>query len=104
MTTPRKPQDRKPKQDDSLFMFVADGSDHSLPSAATVTDKISARAVRDSLRSEQGEVNLMFALLDAVEGHDAARDALLDLPLSKMVAIAADWMKHSKGVGATLGE
>ena len=104
MTAPKKPQDRKPKQDDSLFSFVIDGASHDLPSAATVTDKISARAVRDSLRSEQGEVNLMFAMLDAIEGHDESRDALLDLPLSKMAAIAADWMKHSKGVGATLGE
>lgn len=104
MTAPRKPQDRKPKQADDLFRFTVEDAAHTLPSAATVTDKISARAVRDSLRSEQGEVNLMFAMLDAVEGHDADRDALLDLPLSKMVAIAADWMKHSKGVGATLGE
>lgn len=104
MTAPRKPQDRKPKQDDGLFHFVVAGADHSLPSASTVTDKISARAVRDSLRSEQGEVNLMFAMLDAIEGHEESRDALLDLPLSQMVAIAADWMKHSKGVGVSLGE
>lgn len=103
MTAPRKPQDRKPK-DDSLFRFTIGTVEHGLPSAATVADKISARAVRDSLRSEQGEVNLMFAMLDAVEGHDAARDALYDLPLSKMVSIATDWIQHSKGVGATLGE
>jgi len=104
MTAPRKPQDRKPKQSDDLFTFAIDGTDYTLPSAATVTDKISARAVRDSLRSEQGEVNLMFAMLDAIEGHETDRDALLDLPLSRMVTIAADWMKHSKGVGVTLGE
>ncbi len=104
MTAPRKPQDRKPKQDDATFSFVANGTTHALPSATTVTDKISARAVRDSLRSEQGEVNLMFALLDAVEGADVARDALLDLPFTEMTSIGADWMKHSKGVGATLGE
>lgn len=104
MAAPRKPQDRKPKQADGLFSFTIGGVTHELASAATVTDKISARAVRDSLRSEQGEVNLMFAMLDAVEGHDASRDALLDLPLSEMVSITADWMKHSKGVGANLGE
>lgn len=104
MTAPRKPQDRKPKQDDGLFRFTIGAVEHTLPSAATVTDKISARAVRDSLRSEQGEVNLMFAMLDAIDGHEESRDALLDLPLSQMVTYAADWMKHSKGVGATLGE
>lgn len=103
MTEPRKPQDRKPK-DDGLFRFKANGGEYALPSAAVVTDKVSARAVRDSLRTEQGEVNLMFAMLDAIEGHDEAREALLDLPFQKMVAIGADWMKHSKGVGATLGE
>lgn len=104
MTAPRKPQDRKPKQDDGLFRFTANGTEYTLPSASTITDKISARAVRDSLRSEQGEVNLMFAMIDAIEGHDVDRDALLDLPMTQMTAIGADWMKHSKGVGATLGE
>lgn len=104
MTAPRKPQDRKPKQEDGLFTFAIEGADYTLPSASTVTDKISARDVRDSLRSEQGQVGLMFAMLDAVEGHDADRDALYDLPLSKMVTITGDWMKHSKGVGVTPGE
>lgn len=103
MTAPRKPQDRKPK-DDGLFHFTIGTVERTLPSAVTVTEKISARAVRDSLRSEQGEVNLMFAMLDAVEGHDADRDALLDLPLAQMVAHTTDWIKHSKGVGVSLGE
>ncbi len=104
MTAPRKPQDRKPKQDDGLFRFKVGDVEYELPSASTITDKISARAVRDSLRSEQGEVNLMFAMIDAIEGYDESCDALLDLPMTKMALIGADWMKHSKGVGATLGE
>lgn len=104
MAAAKKPQDHKPKQTADLFVFTIGDKEYSLPSAATVTDKISARAVRDSMRTEQGEVNLMFAMLDAIEGHEEDRDALLDLPLATMVSYTADWMKHSKGVGVTLGE
>ena len=105
MTAPRKPQDRKPKLDTSgVFSFELDGVTHELPSVAPLFSKISARVVRDSLRDDSGEIALVFALLDAVEGHDEACDALLDQPMEKMADIAGAWIKNSKGSGADLGE
>lgn len=100
----RTPADRKTPLKKGEFAFEADGKRYVLPPAAGAIAKMSGRAMRDLALEDDGELKLIFTMLECLDIPKATLDALYDLPLADTLTVARDWMSAGDGLGASLGE
>lgn len=111
-TTPKKPQDRKPKSVSvtatpvNLYAFTWQGQDFTLPAGETAVDRIPGRALRDAyLDGEEGQMRLALTMLELVEADPMALDALYSMPAPEMLEHIAAWMSMTTVEGdPSLGE
>ena len=99
------PQDHKPAEDAPYdFTFTAPGVDdkgepvtktYHLADPSEAATRIPGRYVRAVMLNPKDEVAqtaLGFALLDASDTDPAVIDVLMDLPISKVTDVMAEWM------------
>lgn len=106
-TTPRKPQDRKPKSPpkNAPVTFVgADGQTYALPAPTTALERMTGRDIRDALLSQDKaeEARMAFRILERCEPGQDVLDALYDLPAAEMLGIVGRWMPTPNAEGVTL--
>lgn len=102
MTTPRKPQDRKPKAS-AGFTFDHDGQTYTLPAPSQALAKIPGRAFRDAmLDGEIGELKFGLRCVEAVDAAPEALEALYSKPTDEMLGLLGKWMQSADMSGATL--
>lgn len=107
MTTPRKPQDRKPKavEQPKTFTFDHDGATFTLPPVESVAAEVPGRVMRDAvMNGEEGQLRLSFLMLEKLEGASEALDALYSKTAKEMLPIVEAWMRFKPAGGASLGE
>lgn len=107
MTTPRKPQDRKPKaiEQPTTFTFDHAGKTHELPPVESVAALVPGRTMRDAVMDgEEGQLRLAFFMLEKLEGAEEAIDALYSKPAPEMLELVQGWMTFKPAAGVSLGE
>lgn len=101
---PKKPQDRKPKQD-AGHSFTHEGKKYTLPSPVEAVKGLSGRDLRDVLMGgQQGEITLGFRLLEASDADQDTVDALYSKPGPECIEILGRWVQSADLNGTTLPE
>lgn len=106
-TTPRKPQDRKPKaaaKNAPVTFKGADGKTHTLPPPTDALEHMTGRDIRDALMSpdKAQEMALGFRILERCQPAQEVLDALYDLPAPETFQIIGRWMPSPNPEGVTL--
>ena len=102
---PAQPQDHLPAKGEPFHFSDSTGKRHTLPPVVEGRNALTGRDLRDAaLNGEMGQLGYMLKILENAKPHEAALDALYDMPQDEMLDVLKAWGEHGDGDGASLGE